>query len=113
VSVRAGYVPGAEVPALLDAHDVLALPYRHATASQNVDLGHAYGLPVLATSVGTFTAEVDDGVDGLLVPPNDVGALRQALQRLTEPGELDKLRAGLPTLEPDAAWARYVTAVTS
>jgi len=40
VQVRPGYLPGADVPALLAEHDVLALPYRHATASQNVVLGH-------------------------------------------------------------------------
>jgi glycosyltransferase involved in cell wall biosynthesis len=113
VTVRAGYVPGHEVPALLDDHDVLALPYRHATASQNVDLGHAYGLPVLATRVGTFADEVVDGVDGLLVPAGDVAALSAALTRLIGPGELDKLRAGLPGIDPDAAWAAYVTALVS
>ncbi len=57
-----GYIPGSAVPGLLAAHDVLALPYRHATASQNVLLGHAHGLPVLATEVGTFGSEIRDGV---------------------------------------------------
>ena len=59
---------GADVPGLLAGHDVLALTYRHATASQNVLLANAHGLPVLASRVGTFPDQVRDGVDGLLVP---------------------------------------------
>jgi glycosyltransferase involved in cell wall biosynthesis len=112
VEVRAGYVPGAQVPALMDAHDVLALPYRHATASQNVLLGHVYGLPVLATAVGTFPEEVRDGRDGLLVPPGNVAALAAALRRLAEPGRLETLRDGLGEIDPDAAWPVYVAALT-
>jgi glycosyltransferase involved in cell wall biosynthesis len=112
VTVIAGYVPGVDVPALLAANDVLALPYRHATASQNVFLGHAHGLPVLATSVGTFADEVRDGVDGVLVPPADVEALTSALRRLVAPGALDKLRAGLPELDVTTRWTTYVKALT-
>lgn len=113
VSVRAGYLPGAEVPAVLAQHDVLALPYRHATASQNVFLAHAHGLPVLATRVGTFPDELRDGVDGLLVPPDDVGALSSALHRLAVPGALEELRKGLPDLDIAGPWAGYLAALTS
>jgi len=112
VEVRAGYVAGVDVPALMAAHDVLALPYRHATASQNVQLGHAHGLPVLATTVGTFRDDVHDGVDGLLVPPDDVPALVAALKQLTAPGELTRLRAGVPEIDLAGPWERYVEALT-
>jgi glycosyltransferase involved in cell wall biosynthesis len=113
VRVRPGYVPGVDVPALLAEHDVLALPYRHATASQNVFLAHAHGLPVLASTVGTFPDEVRDGVDGLLVPPDDVAALTSALTRLTGAGTLQALRAGLPDVDVEAPWVEYVKAVAT
>ena len=113
VQVQAGYVAGVDVPGLLARHDVLALPYRHATASQNVFLGHAHGLPVLATTVGTFPDEVHDGVDGLLVPASDVPALTSALTRLADPGTVEALRAGLPELDVEKPWARYVQALTT
>ena len=54
-------------------------------------LGHAYGLPVLATAVGTFSAEVRDGVDGLLVPPDDPTALAEAINTLTR--DTDRAKA--------------------
>ena len=107
-----GYVPAQEVPALLDAHDVLALPYRHGTASQNVLLGHAHGLPVLATTTGTFTTDVSEGVDGLLVPPDDAAALAGALSRLREPGALERLRRGVPDIDVHTPWQAYVAALT-
>jgi glycosyltransferase involved in cell wall biosynthesis len=108
VRLSAGYVPGVQIPALLAGHDVLALPYRHATASQNVMLGHAHGLPVLASTVGTFPAQVRDGVDGLLVPPDDVEALAGALRAVGDPDRLARLRSGVPVVDLDGPWRDYV-----
>ncbi|CAJ59910.1 MULTISPECIES: glycosyltransferase family 4 protein [Frankia] len=111
VDVRAGYVDAAEVPGLFAGADALVLPYRAGTASQNVDLAHLHGLPVIATTVGTLAAAVRDGVDGLLVPPDDVDALAAALRRLYEPGVLADLRAKVSPPDPQAAWGNYLDAV--
>ncbi len=47
----------------------------------------AHGLPVVATAVGGVPEMVHDGVDALLAPPDDPGALAGAIVRLlTEPG---------------------------
>ena len=111
VQLQRGYLPGSQVPGLLAGYDVLALPYRHATASQNVLLAHAYGLVVLASDVGTFSGQVRDGVDGVLVPPSDVAALAAALRRLAEPGELERLQSGVPPLDQDGPWRDYLDAL--
>lgn len=67
-SLHPGYVPADRIAGLLAQHaDVMALTYRTATASQNVLLAPGRGLPVLATTVGTFPEQIRDGVDGLLV----------------------------------------------
>ncbi len=108
VELRRGYLPGSEVPGLLAGYDVLALPYRHATASQNVLLAHAHGLVVVASDVGTFGEQIRDGVDGLLVPPADVPALVGALRRLAEPGVLERLQAGVPPVDVAGPWRRYL-----
>lgn len=112
VRLLPGYLPAARVPELLAGHDLLALAYRSATASQNVLLGHAYRLPVLASRVGTFGDQVRDGVDGLLVSPDDVPALVGALRRVTVEGELDRLRDGVPEVDLRGPWERYVAALT-
>jgi glycosyltransferase involved in cell wall biosynthesis len=54
------------------------------------------GVPVIASRLGALAEVVHDGVDGLLVPPQDVDAWTAALQRLVdEPMLLERLRAGV------------------
>ncbi len=108
VDLRPGYVDAADVPALFAAADALVLPYRAGTASQNVDLARLHGLPVVATTVGTLAGSVRDGVDGLLVAPDDADALADALRRLYEPGVLGDLRAKVVLADVPAAWGRYL-----
>lgn len=111
VIVREGYLPATQLPRLLASHDVLALPYRSATGSQNALLGHGHGLPVLATRTGTFATDVRDGVDGLLVEPGSVEALTTALRRLAEPSFVERLRSGVTAPDLDGPWQRYLDAL--
>ncbi len=108
VTLRPGYVPAAEVPGLFAAADALVLPYRSATASQNVWLGHEHGVPVIATRVGSFADHITDGVDGLLVEPGSADALADALRRFYAPGEPERLRAGVAPVDPAPYWATYI-----
>ncbi len=45
-------------------------------------------LPVVVTSVGAMPEVVRDGIEGFLIPPDDVAALRDALDRLARNAEL-------------------------
>lgn len=108
VQVHGGYVPADRLAPMLASHDVLALTYRSATASQNALLGQRHGLPVLASEVGTFGVQVRDGVDGLLVPPGDEEALVAALQRLADPAYAAKLRSAVRPPDLSGSWATYV-----
>ncbi|MDC5697633.1 glycosyltransferase family 4 protein [Intrasporangium calvum] len=108
IEIRDGYVPADELAALLADHDVLALPYRSATASQNVILGHAHGLPVLASDIAPFSAQIEDGVNGLLVPPEDERALAGALRRLRDPQVRARLAEGVQTPDLSGPWAHYL-----
>lgn len=113
VRLRPGYVPAGEVGALLSGADALVLPYREATASQNVWLAHANRVPVIATRTGTFPEQVSDGVDGLLCEPGDPGDLARALRRFCEPGEKERLRAGIQPVDPEPYWDAYLKALLS
>lgn len=56
----------------------------------------AMGVPVVASKLGPLADRVADGVNGLLVPPNNAQALQRALLRfLQEPGLASQLRAGI------------------
>ncbi|MFC9969487.1 glycosyltransferase family 4 protein [Spirillospora sp. NPDC127200] len=108
VDLRPGYVPAADMPELFAAADALVLPYRTATASQNVWMAHEYGIPVIATRVGGFPAQVRDGEDGLLCEPDDVDSLAAALERFYADGEPQRLRAGVRPVDHGPLWDAYV-----
>ncbi|MFI6518866.1 glycosyltransferase family 4 protein [Spirillospora sp. NPDC050679] len=108
VDLRPGYVPAADMPDLFAAADALVLPYRTATASQNVWMAHEYGVPVIATRVGGFPAQVRDGEDGLLCEPDDVDSLAAALERFYADGEPERLRAGVRPVDHGPLWDAYV-----
>jgi len=112
VELRPGYVPAADVPALFAACDALVLPYRSATASQNVWMAYEHGVPVIATRVGGFADQVRDGVDGLICEPGDPGSLADALKRFYAPGEPERLRSGVRPVDHEPVWAAYLEALT-
>ncbi|MEV0198200.1 glycosyltransferase family 4 protein [Nonomuraea sp. NPDC050691] len=111
VELRPGYVAAGDVPELFARADALVLPYRSATASQNVWLGHEHGVPVIATRVGALADHVTDGVDGLLVEPGDAGALRAAIERFYASGEPERLRSGVKAVDPEPFWSAYTSAL--
>ncbi|MER7545763.1 glycosyltransferase family 4 protein [Spirillospora sp. NPDC127506] len=112
VELRPGYVPAADVPGLFAAADALVLPYRTATASQNVWMAYEHGLPVIATDVGGFADQIRDGVDGLVCRPDDVASLAAALRRFYEPGTPERLRSGVRPVDHGPVWAAYIDALT-
>ena len=70
-----------DVPKLLPAFDVFALPSKTEGLPLVVPEAMAVGLPIIATAVGGLPSVVDDGETGLLVPV-DEAALRTAIERL-------------------------------
>ncbi len=111
VELRPGYVPARDIPALFARADALVLPYREATGTQNVALAFSYGVPVVATTVGTMPDLVRDRVDGLLCPPDDVAALAATLRELYQPGVLGQLRVAVAPVDEDEPWKAYVGAL--
>lgn len=71
-----------ETPKYLAAIDIFALSSISEGTSISILEAMAAGKPIVATAVGGNPALVEDGVNGLLVPPGDPTALAQALKRL-------------------------------
>ncbi|GAA4914276.1 glycosyltransferase family 4 protein [Streptomonospora salina] len=111
VDFREGYVPADELPALFAGADALVLPYRSATATQNVHLAHEHGLPVIATRAGALADAVADGKDGLLCAPDDPADLADALRRFYAPGAAERLRAAVRPADPGPLWDGYIDAL--
>lgn len=113
VEIVDGYVAMSDMAAMIRGFDVVALPYRTGSSSINVALAHRFGTPVLATDAGTLALDVRDGVDGLVVPADDVDALTAALGRLVRPGELERLRSGVDQHGSDRMWTAYTDTVAA
>jgi glycosyltransferase involved in cell wall biosynthesis len=80
---REGYLPfGPELFQQFADADVLALPSRSEGTPRVLVEARAFGCPVIGTRVGGIPTSITDGVDGLLVPPNNAGALRDAILRV-------------------------------
>jgi glycosyltransferase involved in cell wall biosynthesis len=70
-----------DVPALLAACDVFALPSLYEGSSLAVLEAMAARRAVVSSAIGGTEELIEDGRSGLLVPPGDSGALRDALGR--------------------------------
>jgi glycosyltransferase involved in cell wall biosynthesis len=72
----------SDVPELLEACDVFALPSLFEGSSLAVLEAMAAERAVLSSAIGGTDELIADGRDGLLVPPGDAAALAAALRRL-------------------------------
>lgn len=99
---RLGY--REDVPALLAAADIFALPSWYEALPMSVIEAMLTGLPVVASDIPGPREQVVHGVTGLLVPPRQPAPLAAALRRLADdPG----LRARLGVAGLERARARY------
>jgi len=72
----------SDIPRVLDATDVLALPSLHEGMPLTVIEAAAAGRPVVATAVDGTPEVVRDGETGYLVPPADPAALARGLRAI-------------------------------
>jgi glycosyltransferase involved in cell wall biosynthesis len=77
-----------EVPGFLAGLDVAVLPSRSEGMSNALLEYMAAGKAIVATAVGGNMRLIDDGVQGLLVPPDDPAALAAAISRLLSDADL-------------------------
>jgi glycosyltransferase involved in cell wall biosynthesis len=73
-----------DMPAVMDALDILAVPSYMEACSRAILEAMAAGKPVVATNVGGNPELVKDGETGVLDAPRDVDALAEAIMRLVE-----------------------------
>ncbi len=79
-----GRIPRVQVTQLLQECLFMVLASREEPFGMAIVEAMAAGKPVLATAVGGIPEIVRDGIDGILVPPNNVNALAQGLRQLLE-----------------------------
>lgn len=79
-----GRVPKHEIPGFVDRADILLNTTDVDNTPVSVREAMAGGLCVASTSVGGLPYLIDDGRDGLLVPPRDPEAMASAVLRLLD-----------------------------
>jgi glycosyltransferase involved in cell wall biosynthesis len=96
-----GVVPRDDVLQLFADADASVLSSSWENFPHTVVESLAVGTPVIATAVGGVPEVVEDGVNGLLVPPGDVDAFAAALERFAGDADLRaRLRAAAaPSVE--------------
>jgi glycosyltransferase involved in cell wall biosynthesis len=101
-----GYADPGRLCGAMAATDALLAPYRFATQSGIVVLGHVLGAVPVASAVGGIPEQIDDGVDGLLVAPEaPLDAWRDALSVLSD----DDTRAAYAAAGEARAWRDHAT----
>ncbi|MCP4605079.1 MAG: glycosyltransferase family 4 protein, partial [Proteobacteria bacterium] len=108
-----GWIDPLKRAELLSACDAVAIPSlvltngRHEGLPLTLIEALRAGCPVIATASGATEELIEDGISGLVVPPNNSPALRDAIERLKrEPDLIEKLsRAGRERAQ-DRDWER-------
>jgi glycosyltransferase involved in cell wall biosynthesis len=67
----------------LAAFDLFVFPSLHEGLGSSLLDAMSFGLPIVASNVGGISEIVDDGVNGILIAPNDSAAFIDALHRIT------------------------------
>jgi len=71
-----------DVPEILYLFNVLVFPSLNEGMGRVMIEGMSLGKPIVASNVGGIRDLIEDGKNGLLVPPRDSNALRKAISRL-------------------------------
>ena len=105
LTLRTAVAPD-KVVGIMAEYDLIAVPSRWLETGPLVALeAFAAGVPVLGANLGGIAELVRDGVDGVLVTPDDAAAWAATIGRLAENRDvIDGLRAGIvPPRTIDAA----------
>jgi glycosyltransferase involved in cell wall biosynthesis len=107
-----GFISPAELGSYYDRAAIVVCPSRREGYGVVAREAMAHGRPVVATSVGGLLDAVKHEQTGLLVPPGDSGALRNAVERLLADATL-RARLGAAAREragEEFSWAKATAA---
>ncbi|MEA2697194.1 MAG: hypothetical protein QOI66_1465 [Myxococcales bacterium] len=98
IEVWARRLTEGEMAALFQQADCFVFPYRQIDASGVYFLTKALGKWIIASRVGIFAEDVQEGLQGALVPPDDAAALAEAMATAIDQ------RPSAKATSPSLAW---------
>jgi glycosyltransferase involved in cell wall biosynthesis len=75
------YIPDEQTELYFKAADVLILPYTRIFQSGVLFLGYSFGLPVIASNVGSLQEEIIEGKTGFVFKPRDSSDLARTISK--------------------------------
>jgi L-malate glycosyltransferase len=105
-----GYIPNSEIYKFLVGHHIMVMPSLQESFGVAALEAGACGRPVIATRVGGIPEIVLNNRTGLLVPPNDVDALAEAIITLARDEEQRRSmgRAAYEFVRDNYSWEKSV-----
>ena len=78
---KVAFIPDEDIEIYFKAADVSVLPYVHIFQSGVLFLAYSFGLPVIATDVGSLKEGIVEGETGLICEPRNAAALARTIQK--------------------------------
>lgn len=111
VTIVDAYLPDEQLAACMAAADVVVLPYRSASQSAVVQLAFGHGRPVITSDVDGLRESVAHDQTGLLVPPEEPGALAAAINRFFDRELGEEMRSNIRAQADRFSWDRLLAAL--
>lgn len=84
VHLNLNYIADDQVKFYFSAASVVVLPYKSGTQSGIIAIAKHFDKPVVATDVGGLSEFIQDQSEGIMVPPNDVNALKKGIEKMLQ-----------------------------
>jgi D-inositol-3-phosphate glycosyltransferase len=81
ILLTAQFIADRDLELYFKAADVLVLPYKEIFQSGILFLSYSFGLPAIATDVGSFREDILEGSTGFLCKPGDPTDMARAVER--------------------------------
>lgn len=103
-----GALPHGQVAELMAAANVFVLPSIVESSPFTLLEAMGVGVPVVCPGAGGVSEIIEDGINGLMVPPANVDALTNAITRILNDKQLAKRlrRGGLKIVREKFSWER-------
>ena len=81
ILLRIEFIPDEETEVYFKAADVVVLPYRYIFQSGVLSLGYSFGVPVIASDVGSLREDIVEEKTGFLCKPENATDLAETIRR--------------------------------
>lgn len=100
------YVADGEIPAYFSAADAVVLPYISISESGVISMAFNFGTPVISTDVGGNPDNIENEVNGFLVPPKDSAALAKKTIGFFKKNLYEKMQKGMEKKKAKLQWSK-------